>query len=287
MVSEIFEYPFDLAKVRLQSQLLNTTGKLTFDGPMDCLKQTWKEEGVRGLYRGFTVPLLGGMAESAALFLAYGGSQNIIRAYTKQNDELSIGQLGLASAVAGFSTSFVVTPIELVKCRLQVQMMGLHTPTRTPSTLEAAMGSKIDPPFQARSYSTHSLKSAGPLEVTSQIIRANGLRGLWIGHSATIVRDTGGTIAWFVVKECAISGAFSGAFCVVALYPIDTIKSAMQTDEDRPNRSQRTFWDTTRRMYGAHGLKGLYSGCFLTAVRAVPSSGLVFLVYDQLVAMFP
>lgn len=53
MVSEIFEYPFDLAKVRLQSQLLSSAGsaQLRFNGPLDCLKQTWKQEGLRGLYR--------------------------------------------------------------------------------------------------------------------------------------------------------------------------------------------------------------------------------------------
>lgn len=49
MVSEVFEYPFDLAKVRLQSQVLENTTR--FGGPLDCLKQTWRNEGVRGLYR--------------------------------------------------------------------------------------------------------------------------------------------------------------------------------------------------------------------------------------------
>lgn len=53
MVAEVFEYPFDLAKVRLQSQLLAPVSdtQKRFNGPMDCLKQTWKEEGFRGLYR--------------------------------------------------------------------------------------------------------------------------------------------------------------------------------------------------------------------------------------------
>ncbi len=56
MVAEIFEYPFDLAKVRLQAQLLvpsstSNTASLRFDGPLHCLIQTWKEEGLRGLYR--------------------------------------------------------------------------------------------------------------------------------------------------------------------------------------------------------------------------------------------
>lgn len=49
MVSKVFEHPFDLTKVRLQSQVLDVTAR--FKGPIDCLVQTWSKEGVRGLYR--------------------------------------------------------------------------------------------------------------------------------------------------------------------------------------------------------------------------------------------
>ena len=47
--SKVFEHPFDLTKVRLQSQVLDATAR--FSGPLDCLLQTWRKEGVRGLYR--------------------------------------------------------------------------------------------------------------------------------------------------------------------------------------------------------------------------------------------
>lgn len=49
MVSKVFEHPFDLTKVRLQSQVLDSSAR--FSGPLDCLTQTWKKEGLRGLYR--------------------------------------------------------------------------------------------------------------------------------------------------------------------------------------------------------------------------------------------
>lgn len=49
MVSKVFEHPFDLAKVRLQSQVLDATAR--FSGPIDCLTKTWRNEGIRGLYR--------------------------------------------------------------------------------------------------------------------------------------------------------------------------------------------------------------------------------------------
>ena len=40
IVSKAFEHPFDLTKVRLQSQVLDATAR--FAGPVDCLRQTWQ-----------------------------------------------------------------------------------------------------------------------------------------------------------------------------------------------------------------------------------------------------
>jgi Mitochondrial carrier protein len=47
---------FDTVKVRLQ-----TTQKSQFRGPLDCLLQTIRKEGVSGLYKGATPPLIGWM----------------------------------------------------------------------------------------------------------------------------------------------------------------------------------------------------------------------------------
>jgi len=47
---------FDTIKVRLQ-----TSEKTQFKGPLDCLLQTVRNEGLRGLYKGATPPLVGWM----------------------------------------------------------------------------------------------------------------------------------------------------------------------------------------------------------------------------------
>lgn len=49
-------HPFDTVKVRLQ-----TTDKSHFRGPVDCLMQTLRKEGLSGLYKGATPPLVGWM----------------------------------------------------------------------------------------------------------------------------------------------------------------------------------------------------------------------------------
>ncbi|KAF8345379.1 mitochondrial carrier [Amanita rubescens] len=286
MVAATLEYPFDLAKVRLQSQLLFETNSapLRFNGPWDCLVKTWKYEGVRGLYRGLPIPVVGAMAETAALFLSYSYFQNLIRSIsnTEKNSPLSIPQLGLAAGGAGFVTSFVLTPIELVKCRMQVQMMN--------------MSNYIDSP-SARNLSTSAAVSKSTLIFSARAV-VNGLGA---------APETGGSSIWFSVKEwtatwlqqrrrrdsahsrvprngkedllpweSALAGALAGA--------VSTLLLAVQTEGEFRAWSDWRYipWPLMKRMYATNGLKGFYTGCGMTIARAVPGSAIIFLVYDGL-----
>ncbi|KAF8886507.1 mitochondrial carrier domain-containing protein [Infundibulicybe gibba] len=291
IASKVFEHPFDLTKVRLQAQVLESTAR--FSGPIDCLNKTWRNEGFRGLYRGLPAPIVGAMVENASLFLSYNEIQNFIRFVNHQSssEKPSLPQLALAAAGAGAVTSFLLTPIELVKCKMQVQML-------------------VAPPAIASAGRRHLL---GPLSVLMSVIRTNGLRGLWLGHTGTLIRETGGTAAWFGTKEfvasllvarrikrdhtsslppasaqqlrtweSAVSGACAGAAFNLALFPADTVKSIMQTEEElRP-----TVGGTLRAMYLAQGIKGLYAGCGITVARSIPSSAMIFVIYDSLSRYF-
>ena len=139
------------------------------------------------------------------------------------------------------------------------------------------------------------------------------MRGLWLGQTATLVRETGGSAAWFTSKEfvasqllarrrrrdsdraphtlaaweSAFSGACAGAMYNLAFFPADTIKSTMQTEEElRPelkrSGQQRGFLTVGRELWRAQGFRGLYAGCGITVARSVPSSAVIFLIYDGL-----
>ena len=44
----------------------------------------------------------------------------------------------------------------------------------------------------------------GPLSVLSGVVRSGGLRGLWLGQTGTLIRETGGGVAWFGSKEAVM-----------------------------------------------------------------------------------
>jgi len=303
MVSKVLEHPFDLTKVRLQAQVLDAAAR--FRGPIDCLTQTFKNEGVRGLYRGLPAPIVGAMAENASLFLAYGELQNAVRWVNGVpiSRELSLPQLAIAAGGAGAITSFLLTPIELIKCKMQVQML-------------------VGAPAVSSTSAAASLRALpGPLAIIGNVVRMTGLRGLWLGHTGTLIRETGGSAAWFSTKEfvaslliarrssasplakgkakrelaaweSALSGACAGGAYNLALFPADTIKSTMQTEAElRPasvssSQASRSFWGVGREMYKAQGIRGLYAGCGITVARSIPSSAVIFWIYDGLRARY-
>jgi ornithine carrier protein len=91
--------------------------------------------------------------------------------------------------------------------------------------------------------------------------------------------------------ESALSGAIAGAAATLLVYPSDTVKSAIQTEEElrTPSRQAKfidgrptTFWRAASKVYRAHGFKGFYAGCGMTVARSIPSSGIIFVVYDGL-----
>ncbi|OAX39927.1 mitochondrial carrier [Rhizopogon vinicolor AM-OR11-026] len=300
MVSKVFEHPFDLTKVRLQSQVLDTTAR--FNGPVDCLIKTWKNEGLRGLYRGLPAPIVGAMLENASLFMAYSELQNVIRRVNSQplSHDPSLPQLALAGAGAGAITSFLLTPVELVKCKMQVQMI-------------APIPLSIPQPTATATLDSTPRTLPGPIAVLISVIRAEGIRGLWLGQTGTLIRECGGGAAWFTTKEfigmrlikrrgkeltrkdilpweSALSGACAGGVFNFSMFPADTVKSTMQTEEDlRPrggNAPKPTFFGTARALYRAQGVKGLYAGCGVTVARSIPSSAIIFLIYDGLSRRF-
>ena len=104
--------PFDTIKVRLQTQTL-------YHGPVHCFTETLRQERVRGLFKGLASPLFGSLWTNAIVFSTYGSCLRML------DDDVSnmptLGSITIAGSMAGLLQTLVITPTELVKCRLQVQ----------------------------------------------------------------------------------------------------------------------------------------------------------------------
>jgi len=81
------------------------------------------------------------MIENGVLFSGFGYAQRLIRKVTKkpEDEPLSMSQYTLAGGLAGTGAAMLLTPVELVKCKLQVQDVEAlyHSATKS-STNEIA-----------------------------------------------------------------------------------------------------------------------------------------------------
>ena len=162
-----FEYPFDTVKVRLQSQPENLP--LRYSGPIDCFKQSLRSGGFNSLYRGVSAPLFGAAVETSSLFFSYRLTQKAVSDTLGYNKEepLPLSALVACGAISGGFTSVLLTPIELVKCQIQ-----------------AEPGKLLGQP-------------KNPLSVIACVYRHHGVVGFWRGQFGTLIRETGGSAAWF------------------------------------------------------------------------------------------
>ena len=180
---KLLDYPLDTIKVLLQTQTKSgdsgAGSNLRYRNAWHCFTHTVETGGIRSLYKGLSSPLLGSMAENALLFWAYNHCQQFIRIVQNNDDnELSVFQCALAGAGAGAMVPLVLTPVELIKCRLQVQ----NAATAAGST----------------SFRTYT----GPLDVIRQTVRDEGIiRGLYRGHASTVLREIPGNFVWYGLYE--------------------------------------------------------------------------------------
>lgn len=295
VLGKFVEYPFDTVKVRLQSQS-HQPGAQALVGPLDAFAAAFRspEGPLVSLYRGISAPLVGAAVETSSLFFSYRVAQDLVIANTpslrRQRDqnagkvELPFSALLGCGAASGAFTSLLLTPIELIKCKMQVSV---------PSNIASELG-----------YSR--ARAPGPLQLIRAVFRNHGLSGFWHGHMGTLIRETGGSAAWFgsyegvkmlflradsslsqisdvKIWQQMLAGAAAGMSYNFVFYPADTIKSRMQTvSVDTVGANQLSFVATGRQLWREQGLKGYYRGCGITVFRSAPSSAIIFSIYEAL-----
>ena len=296
VLGKFVEYPFDTVKVRLQSQSTSPDPTTRLNGPLHAFAKAWRSPDgpIKNLYRGISAPLVGAAIETSSLFFSYRVAQDLLvsfaPSYNSRRDsngrlELPFSALLACGAFSGAFTSILLTPIELVKCKMQVPL--------PPSSLATSLG-----------YST--TKPPGPLSLIRIIFRTQGLLGFWHGQLGTLIRETGGSAAWFgsyegvkmsflrydkslqsidevKVWQQLLAGATAGMAYNFVFYPADTIKSRMQTEETKhAGQARTTFLTTGKDLWRQQGVRGFYRGCGITVFRAAPSSAIIFSIYEGL-----
>ena len=74
--SLIFVYPLDFARTRLGADIGKSANERQFNGLFDCCKKIFKNDGIKGLYQGFGVSVLG-IFTYRAFYFGYESSNSV------------------------------------------------------------------------------------------------------------------------------------------------------------------------------------------------------------------
>ncbi|KAG6328158.1 hypothetical protein ID866_10932, partial [Astraeus odoratus] len=223
--------PFDIVKVRMQ-----TSPKGTYKGMLHCAAGILKNEGPLAFYKGTLTPLLG---IGVCVSIQFGALEYAKRVFAAQNvadgrggeggKMLSGSQLFVAGVGAGLANGFVSGPVEHIRIRLQTQ-------------------SNTNPMY------------AGPFDAIKKIASRHGIAGIYKGQCVTFLREATGYGMYFLVYEKLVQremtmkgirreqispvnailyGAAAGYALWAVIYPIDMVKSRMQTDGFTPSTGQK------------------------------------------------
>ncbi|GMH44656.1 hypothetical protein BSKO_12608 [Bryopsis sp. KO-2023] len=274
-------HPFDTVKVKLQSQ---SAGR-QFSGPFDAVKNTLSKEGFRGLYKGMGAPLATVAAFNAVLFSSRGTMERLLS--HSDGSPLTLWDQAVAGMGAGVAVSFVATPTELLKCRLQAQ--------GEISTAVARLKAAGIDPTTVKLYK-------GPMHVARDVVATEGgLLALFRGFNITLIREIPGNAFMFAAYEAAklffaqqqglrdvselgtgallFAGGVGGMAFWLPMYPTDVVKSKLQIDSFK-NPTYRGIWDCTKKIYHAEGTRGFYHGYAPSLLRSFPANAACFFAYE-------
>lgn len=265
-------HPFDLVKVRLQ-----TSAPGTYNGAFDVVKKTIAHDGgLRGLYRGVAAPLVGVTPMFAISFWGYDLGQRIVKAADKsyvEGQKLSIGQISTAGFISAIPTTAVAAPFERIKVILQLQ--GQNKP---------APGQK---------------QFTGALDVAAHLYREGGLKSVFKGSVATFARDGPGSALYFATYEylkrkltppdsnsmslgaISFAGGMAGVAMWVPVFPIDTIKSNLQSGSAKGG-----LITVTKDIYRSGGIKAFFPGIGPALARSFPANAATFVGVELAYSFF-
>ncbi|KAL2410790.1 Mitochondrial carnitine carrier [Exophiala dermatitidis] len=266
----IVGHPFDLVKVRLQ-----TADKGVYTGAIDVVKKTVAREGLaRGLYAGVSAPLVGVTPMFAVSFWGYDMGKRLVDTFTtvpvvNNTPQYSIGQISAAGFFSAIPMTLITAPFERVKVLLQIQGQKQLAPGEKP-------------------------KYSGGIDVVRQLYKEGGIRSVFRGSAMTLARDGPGSAAYFAVYEYVkrnlspkdkdgnatgelslpavmTAGGAAGVAMWIPVFPVDTIKSRLQSAEGRP-----TISGTISSVYRSGGIKAFFPGFGPALARAVPANAATF-----------
>uniref|UniRef100_A0A6V7QUZ2 Mitochondrial arginine transporter BAC2 n=1 Tax=Ananas comosus var. bracteatus TaxID=296719 RepID=A0A6V7QUZ2_ANACO len=240
-----------------------STGGIGRVSAVRLLRSIVAAEGPSALYRGMGAPLASVTFQNAMAFQVYAILSRSFDSSDDPTEPPSYKSVALGGVGTGALQSLMLSPVELVKIRLQLG--GDHL---------------------------------GPLGTAKHILKHEGLRGIYRGLSITILRDAPSHGVYFWTYEFSreklhpgcrktgqeslgtmlVAGGLAGVASWVCCYPLDVVKSRIQAQVGF--KRYNGIVDCFQRSVREEGVSVLWRGLGTAVARAFVVNGAIFSAYE-------
>ncbi|KAF6839209.1 calcium dependent mitochondrial carrier [Colletotrichum plurivorum] len=248
----------------------------------DALKDLWQAGGMRSLFAGNGLNVIKIMPESAIKFGSYEAAKRTLAKLEGHNDPKQINGYSkfVSGGVAGMVAQFCVYPLDTLKFRLQTSTVqgGLTGNALVLDTAKkmwqaggmrsayrgVTMGLMGMFPYSAIDMGTFELLKTSYKRYMSKY------RGI---HEEDV--QPGNIMT-------GIIGATSGAFGASVVYPLNVLRTRLQTQGTVMHPATYTgIWDVAHKTMKNEGVRGMYKGLTPNLLKVAPALSITWVVYEN------
>ncbi|KAI1139788.1 mitochondrial carrier [Hypoxylon sp. FL0543] len=247
-----------------------------------AIADIYKAGGIPGFFAGNGLNVVKIMPETAIRFGAYEAAKKTLASLEGHNDTTQINPYSrfVAGGVAGMTAQFCVYPLDTLKFRLQSEYVS-----------GGPRGNALL--FQtARKMWTEGGMRAAYRGVTMGLVGMFPYSAIDMG-TFELLKTTYVTYtakAYSIHEEDAqpstfatgIMGATSGAFGATVVYPLNVLRTRLQTQGTSMHPARYTgIWDVAQKTVRNEGFRGLYKGLMPNLLKVAPALSITWMVYEN------
>ncbi|GAB0137749.1 hypothetical protein EsDP_00006003 [Epichloe bromicola] len=324
--SGVVTCPLDVIKTKLQAQGMyrvlqdgrHVGQPKMYNGLVGTARVIWRDEGIRGMYRGLGPIVMGYLPTWAVWFTVYNKSKVWMAQYHDNPHIISFW----SSIIAGGSSTIVTNPVWVIKTRLMSQS---HSPARDHAA--HFMYPKPGNTPTARPTLNHPWHYRSTFDAARKMYTSEGLISFYSGLTPALLglshvavqfptyeylktQFTGegmgegaGEAHWLGILSASV---LSKILASSATYPHEVIRTRLQTQR-RPvageqflqglgvttpaerktvdNRKYKGIVMTFRTILREEGWRAFYAGLGTNMMRAVPAATVTMLTYEYVMRL--
>ncbi|KAL4631585.1 solute carrier family 25 member 43 [Arapaima gigas] len=324
IVAALVSYPLEVAETRLVAQNVREP---TYRGAVHVLTSVYRREGLRALYRGFSLTVIGAVPFSLGCYAIY---INLDRLWQEPSFRFTPLQNFINGCLAAGLAQTLSFPFETVKRKMQAQSallphcggVDVHfngvadcfrqvVKTNGVLSLWNGLAANVAKVQHASKQITADKHYKGIIDCVVRIPKEQGFVSFWRGNLANVIRYFPTQALNFAFKDKykkvfldgvdkrtqfwryfagnLASGGAAGATSLCFVYPLDFARTRLAADVGKAGH-EREFTGLGNclvKIFRSDGLKGLYQGFNVSVQGIIIYRAAYFGIYDTAKGMLP